>query len=279
MEPKDHYRTIWISDFHLGTRQCNASFLVDFLRHSESDTLYLVGDIFDGWTLARSWHWDQHPNDVIQKLLRKARKGTEVIYLPGNHDEFACDYLGLNLGAIRIESEVVHTLADGRRLLVLHGDIFDGMIRNARWLSVVGARACQATLSLNRWVNYVRRPLGLSYWSLSAFLKRKTKRAVQFMSDFESAMVRVTQNNQADGIACGHIHNAEIRKVGDCLYANTGDWVESCTALVEHFDGKLEIIRWENSGHRLARVRSADGDGQVGGIPTISPGAPIPAIP
>ncbi len=244
------YRTIWLSDFHLGTRECKASFLLDFLRHNESETLYLVGDVIDGWALARSWNWSQLHNDVIQKILRKARKGTEVVYLPGNHDEFAHDYSGLSFGQVRVESEVVHTLADGRKMLVLHGDLFDGVIRRARWLSVLGSRAYRWLLKLNRLVSFARSRLGLPYWSLSAYLKYKTKRAVQFIANFEANMVQTARTYKADGIVCGHIHYPEIRSIEDCIYANAGDWVENCTALVEHFDGRLELIRWAEIGRR-----------------------------
>lgn len=272
MESPNRYRTIWLSDFHLGTRECKAAFLLNFLRHNESEYLYLVGDIIDGWALARSWYWEQHHNDVVQKLLRKARKGTRVTYLPGNHDEFARDYLGLRFGHIVIEPYALHTLADGRRLLVLHGDAFDGMIRHARWLSALGASAYQATLTLNRWFNQARRRLGLPYWSLSAYLKHKTKRAVQFIADFEAAMVQAAQAYDADGIVCGHIHHAEIRTVDGCLYANTGDWVESCTALVEHYDGGLELVRWVTIGHQPGTPASLrlGGDGHTSRIPSLS---------
>jgi UDP-2,3-diacylglucosamine pyrophosphatase LpxH len=263
-----YYRTIWLSDFHLGTKDCKAAYLLDFLRHNESETLYLVGDIFDGWALSRSWNWDQFHNDVIQKLLRKARKGTRVIYLPGNHDEFARDYLGLRFGRIQVEEEVIHETADGRKLLVLHGDVFDGMIRHARWLSVIGAKAYHGLLFLNRWVNRCRRLFGMPYWSLSAYLKHRTKRAVQFIANFEDAMVGVAEAKNADGVVCGHIHFAEIREIGSVLYANSGDWMESCTGLVEHFDGSLELLHWVAMGHQPQLLRTA-GDGQSTEVPKI----------
>lgn len=272
MNASRRYRTIWLSDFHLGTRECKASFLLDFLRHNESETLYLVGDVFDGWALTRTWHWDQTHNDVIQKLLRKARKGTKVVYLPGNHDEFARDYLGLRFGRVHVEPEVIHETADGRKLLVLHGDVFDGMIRHARWLSVLGAKAYRVLMSLNRWLNQARRVLGMPYWSLSAYLKHRTKRALQFIADFETAMVGVAKANHADGVVCGHIHYAEIREIGSILYANSGDWIESCTALVEHFDGRLELLRWVTMDHnpRLTRLDSSAGDGQDTRVPDLA---------
>ena len=272
MKIPNRYRTIWISDFHLGMKACNAPYLLDFLRHNESEMLYLVGDVFDGWALARSWHWAQSHNDVIQKLLRKARKGTRVTYLPGNHDEFVRDYVNLCFGDIAIKEESIHVTAAGRKLLVLHGDNFDGMIRHARWLSLLGAKVYRGLLSLNRLVNFVRRLAGLPYWSLAGFLKHKTKRAVQFMADFEVAMANVAQSQGADGVVCGHIHHAEIRKIGNIQYANCGDWVESCTALVEHFDGTLELIRWAKIDHRPRRRKSKlrRGDGQATRIPVPS---------
>jgi len=271
MEGSRRYRTIWISDFHLGIRACKAPFLLDFLRHNESETLYLVGDIFDGWALARSWHWAQSHNDVIQKLLRKARKGTKVIFLPGNHDEFARDYTGLDFGQVSVMDEAIHITADGRRLVVLHGDNFDGMIRHARWISLLGAKVYRGLLALNRLVNFGRRLFGLPYWSLAGFLKHKTKRAVQFIADFETAMANVAQSHGADGVVCGHIHHAEIRHIGDTQYANCGDWVESCTALVEHFDGRLELIKWAQLDHppRRSRGRLRRGDGQTSRLPAV----------
>lgn len=245
-----HYRAIWLSDFHLGTKDTKAAYLLDFLRHNESETLYLVGDIFDGWALSRSWHWDQHHNNVIQKILRKAQKGTRVVYLPGNHDEFARDYLGMRLGRIHIQQEALHETADGRKLLVLHGDEFDGMIRHARWLSVLGSKAYRALLISNRGLNRARRILGMPYWSLSAYMKHRTKRAVQAIADFETAMVKVAKSKHADGVVCGHVHFAEIREIESILYANSGDWIESCTGLVEHMDGRLELLHWVTMDHK-----------------------------
>ena len=272
MTPPRRYRTIWISDFHLGTKECKAEFLLDFLRHNESETLYLVGDVFDGWAMARTWHWNQSHNDVIQKLLRKARKGTKVIYLPGNHDEFAREYLGLSFGRIDVEQEIIHVTADGRKLLVFHGDEFDGVVHHARWLSVLGSHVYRILMRINRGLNWMRRVLGLPYWSLSAYMKHQTKRAVQFMADFESTMVRVAASKNADGVVCGHVHYPEIRMVDDYLYANCGDWVESCSALVEHFDGRLELVRWVTMDHRprLTRLDQGSGDGQSQIVPELA---------
>lgn len=272
MKAPNRYRTIWISDIHLGMKACKAPFLLDFLRHNESEVLYLVGDVFDGWALARSWNWAQSHNDVIQKLLRKARKGTRVVYLPGNHDEFARDYVDLNFGEVEIKNEIIHVTADGRKLVVLHGDNFDGMIRHARWLSLLGAKVYRGLLSLNRLVNFARRLCGLPYWSLAGFLKHKTKRAVQFIADFEAVMAQLARSQGADGVVCGHVHHAEIRRIGRIEYANCGDWVESCTALVEHFDGTLELIEWTKIDHPPRRVKAKirRGDGQSMRIPAFS---------
>jgi UDP-2,3-diacylglucosamine pyrophosphatase LpxH len=238
------FRTIWISDVHLGTKGCKADFLLDFLKNTESDTLYLVGDIVDGWRLKRSWYWPQAHNDVVQKILRKARKGTRVVFIPGNHDEFARDYTDHNFGDIEVLQDAVHTTADGRRLAVLHGDAFDGVVKYAKWLAHLGDGAYTLALSLNHYLNLIRRRLGLPYWSLSAYLKHKVKNAVQYMDNYERTMADEARKRGVDGIVCGHIHHAELRDMNGVLYANDGDWVESCTALVEHADGTLEILRW-----------------------------------
>jgi len=238
------YRSIFISDTHLGTRGCKAEFLLDFLKHTESEKLYLVGDIFDGWRLRRNWFWLQSHNDVVQKLLRKARKGTEVIYIPGNHDEFARDYLGHEFGAIQLMRDAVHITADNRKFLVMHGDECDGVMIYAKWLAILGDRAYNTALILNTWFNAARRRLGLPYWSLSKYLKHKVKNAVAFIDNYEHAMVRMARERGTDGVICGHIHHATITEIDGLTYCNDGDWVESCTALVEHFDGRLEIVHW-----------------------------------
>jgi UDP-2,3-diacylglucosamine pyrophosphatase LpxH len=244
IEVTRHYRTIWISDVHLGTRGCKADYLLDFLKNTESDTLYLVGDMIDGWRLKRAWYWPQQHNDVVQKLLRKARKGTRVLYIPGNHDEFARDYDEHSFGDVVVAQQAVHVTADGKRLLVLHGDAFDGVVKYAKWLAHLGDGAYTFALWLNHWLNIIRRRLGLSYWSLSAYLKHKVKNAVQYIANFEQTMAEEARKQGVDGVVCGHIHHAEMRDLGGTLYCNDGDWVESCTALVEHTDGRLEIIAW-----------------------------------
>ena len=237
-------RTVWISDLHLGTPGCQAEPLLDFLRSVECETLFLVGDIIDGWQLRRSWYWPQAHNDVVQKLLRKARKGTRVCFVPGNHDEFARKYLGHNFGGVDVVRDAVHTLADGRRLWVTHGDHFDGVIQCAKWLAYVGDWAYELTLRINRHLNSLRARMGLPYWSLSRYLKLKVKRAVSYVGDFEAAVAREARSRGVQGVVCGHIHHAEIRDIGGVLYCNDGDWVESLTALVEHADGQLQIIEW-----------------------------------
>ena len=238
------YRAIWISDIHLGTRGCKAEFLLDFLKCTESEYLYLVGDIFDGWRLKQAWYWPQSHNDVVQKLLRKARKGTKLIYVPGNHDEILRQYTGRHFGGVDVVREAIHVTADGRRLLIIHGDQFDGVVRYARWLALLGDWAYGLALSLNHWFNLTRRRFGLGYWSLSAYLKIKVKNAVKFIENYELAVIEEARKRAVDGVVCGHIHKAEISNYGGVLYCNDGDWVESCTALVEHADGRLEILSW-----------------------------------
>ena len=235
-------RTVWISDLHLGTPGCQAHALLAFLRTTECQTLYLVGDIIDGWQLRRTWYWPQAHNDVVQKILRMARKGTKVIFVPGNHDELARRYVAHNLGGVDVVEDCIHVCADGRRLWVTHGDLFDGVIQCAKWLAYVGDAAYEFTLKVNRWFNSVRARLGLPYWSLSRYAKLKVKRAVSYVSDFEVAVAREARKRGVQGVVCGHIHQAEIREIDGVLYCNDGDWVESLTALVEHADGRLEII-------------------------------------
>ena len=240
--PKLLVRTVWISDIHLGTPGCQAQALLDFLRDTHCETLYLVGDIIDGWQLRRNWYWPQEHNDVVQKILRKARKGTRVVFVPGNHDEFARKYLQHNFGGVDVVEDCVHTLADGRRLWVTHGDLFDGVIQCAKWLAYAGDMAYEFILKVNRRFNVLRAHLGLPYWSLSKYLKLKVKRAVSYVSDFETAVAHEARRRGLDGVVCGHIHHAEMREIEGVLYCNDGDWVESLTALVEHHDGRLEIL-------------------------------------
>ncbi len=239
-----HFRSIFISDLHLGTPGCQADALLHFLKTYTCDNLYLVGDIVDGWQLRRKWYWPQSHNDVVQKLLRKARKGCRVIFIPGNHDEFGRHFLDHSFGGIEIREEAVHITADGKKLWVIHGDYFDGVIQCAKWLAYVGDNLYELTLKLNRYLNQLRARMGMPYWSLSAYLKLKVKKAVNFISDFEVAVANEARKLGYQGAICGHIHQAEIRNIDGILYCNDGDWVESCTALVEHADGRLEILRF-----------------------------------
>jgi UDP-2,3-diacylglucosamine pyrophosphatase LpxH len=240
------YRAVFISDTHLGTRGCRSDFLADFLRRVSCERLYLVGDIIDGWRLRRSWYWDDAHDEVVRLIVRHARNGTEVIYIPGNHDEMLRAWLalGLEVAGVRLMPEAVHVTADGRRLLVVHGDEFDSVVRYARLLAHLGDRAYAAALVLNRWFNAGRRRLGYPYWSLSAWAKRKVKGAVKAIDRFEVALTAEARRRGFDGVVCGHIHYAEMREVNGTLYLNDGDWVESCTAVVEHQDGRLELIDW-----------------------------------
>lgn len=234
-------RTAWISDVHLGTRTSNAEALLQFLRDYELETLYIVGDLIDGWQMRRGIYWPQQHNDVIQKLLRKARKGTRIVYIPGNHDEFIGGFCGY-YGHITIEKQAVHVTADGRRILVIHGHELDTVVQNARWLAFAGDLGYQFLLGLNPLINFFRRRLGLGYWSLSAYAKKRVKDAVNFIGEFETAIVRYAQQYGVDAVLCGHIHNAGIRQIGAVTYYNCGDWVESCSALVENFDGEMELL-------------------------------------
>ncbi|MBK9010645.1 MAG: UDP-2,3-diacylglucosamine diphosphatase [Novosphingobium sp.] len=242
--PKKSYRTIWISDVHLGTRGCNAAMLVDFLRSVECETLYLVGDIIDGWRLRKGWYWPDAHNEVIRRILKMAHRGTRVVFVAGNHDEVFRDYAGMTFGGVELVLEAVHETADGRRLLVTHGDSFDGVVLYHRWLAFLGDKAYEVLLRANVVVNAARRRLRLPYWSLSAHLKRKVKNAVQYVCDFEDAVAREAIERGLDGIVCGHIHCAEIRQIAGITYYNDGDWVESCTALVEDATGAMTIVEW-----------------------------------
>jgi UDP-2,3-diacylglucosamine pyrophosphatase LpxH len=240
------FRAIFLSDIHLGTASCQADRLLDFLRHTDSTHLYLVGDIIDGWQLKRRWYWHQTHNDVVQKVLRKARKGTRVTYIAGNHDEAMRHFLGLAFGGIDIRDEAEHVTADGRRMLVVHGDLFDAVVQNAKWLAYLGDAAYILTLKLNQYFNHVRAKLGFPYWSLAQFLKHRVKNAVSYITSFEDALAHEAKRRGFDGVVCGHIHRAEIRDIGGILYCNDGDWVESLTALVETEAGELRIIDWKH---------------------------------
>ncbi len=240
------FRTIWISDTHLGTPGARVDELLHFLKHTQSETLYLVGDIIDGWQLKKRFFWPQKHNDVIQKILRKARNGTKVIYIPGNHDEAAREYIDYSFGEVEIHMDYIHHTSTGEKLWVVHGDLFDNVIKHARWLAYLGDFAYVSLLRANRLINTIRQLLKLPYWSFSQYLKHKVKSAVSFISAFETAMVTETRRRDCDGVVCGHIHKPEIREIDGIRYYNDGDWVESVTAMVEHHDGSIEIINWAN---------------------------------
>ena len=249
------HRTIWISDTHLGTRGCKAELLLDFLKHNDCDLLYLVGDIVDGWRLTRSWFWRKSHNAVIDEILQKVQSGTRVVYIPGNHDEAFRPYTGLSFAGIELAGDAIHETADGKRLLVLHGDHFDGIVTYARWFAMAGDWAYAAALRLNDVVAAVRRRLGLPYWSLSRWLKTRVKDAVKYIDRFEEAVVLEAHRRHVDGVVCGHIHKAEIRQMGPILYCNDGDWVESCTALTEDEAGQLCIVTWTELSAAPAMTR------------------------
>lgn len=242
--PTRHHRTIFISDVHLGTRGCKAEMLTDFLQRNICDTLYIIGDLIDGWQLKRRWYWDAPQTALVQALLSLADTGTRIIYIPGNHDEFLRPYCGRTFCGIEIRDETIHETAAGKRLLVLHGDKFDGIIACAKWLAHVGDAAYALALALNDRLHALRRKMGLPYWSLSAFLKGRVKKAVEYVSRYEETVAAAAATLDVDGIICGHIHQAEIRHIGKIQYLNDGDWVESCTALVEDARGNMEILHW-----------------------------------
>jgi UDP-2,3-diacylglucosamine pyrophosphatase LpxH len=238
-----YYRTGWISDVHLGTRGSNAAALLEFLRDAEFETLYLVGDLIDVWSLRRGIYWPQEHNDVVQKLLRKARKGTEIIYIIGNHDEFLARFFG-QYGGISLQENAVHQTADGRRLLIIHGHELDTVVQNLGWLAHIGDVGYAFLLRANRFVNFTRHVLGLPPWSLSAYVKAEVKNVVSFIGRFEEAVVRYARDFDVDGVMCGHIHTAAVQEIQGVAYYNTGDWVESRTAIVEHYDGQIELLKF-----------------------------------
>ncbi len=254
-EPRK-YRALFLSDLHLGTKTAQVDALLEFLKHHDADTIYLVGDIVDGWRLRQAWYWPQSHNDVVQKLLRKARKGAKIVYVPGNHDEFFRDFYGTHFGGIEVRETALHVAADGKRYLVIHGDVFDMVVRHAKWLALVGDWAYALAMTVSGYVNAIRRRLGFTYWSLSAWAKQKVKHAVNFIGKYEETLVAEAGRNGVDGVICGHIHSAAQREMNGITYINTGDWVESCTAVVEHFDGRFELIDWTMQSQALNRQRA-----------------------
>lgn len=245
-----HVRTLFLSDLHLGARGCQAEAILEFLRVYEAETIYLVGDIIDGWRLKAAWHWPQAHNDVVQKFLRKVRKSTRLIYIPGNHDDFLRAYAGSTFGGIEIHEEFVHTTADGKRILLLHGDKYDTVVSNVKFIALLGDHAYDFAIFLNRHISRARRSLGLPYWSFSAYAKQKVKRAVNFISAFEKAVVADAKRHGVDAVLCGHIHQPAMSMIDGVQYLNTGDWVESCSAILEHWDGRLELVKWTSAQER-----------------------------
>jgi len=258
------FRTGWISDVHLGTKGSNAGALVDFLRDYEFQTLYIVGDFIDGWKLRRGIYWPQEHSDVIQKVLRKGRKGTKIIYIPGNHDEFISGFLGV-YGAITMKKNDIHVTADGRRLFIMHGHELDTVVQNMRWLAFVGDLGYEFLLKTNQPLNWMRRRLGMGYWSLSSYAKQRIKNAVSFVGKFEESVVRYAMDYEVSGVVCGHIHWPVIRKIGEIDYYNSGDWVESSSALVEDFDGKIHLLKnlYPEHHHKTIEQRAAE-DAEMG---------------
>ncbi len=247
-------RTVWISDVHLGYKDCKAEFLLDFLECVECDTLYLVGDIIDIWSLSQSFHWPASHNQVLRTLLKKARDGVKVIYIPGNHDSVFRDYIGETFGAIEIHENCIHETLDGKRLLIMHGDELDNVIRFSRFTKIVGETAYDFLLFLSRITNKLRQRLGCSYWSLAGYIKARLNNAAQAIDCFERAVMDWAAHHAVDGVVCGHIHHPNIRMENGLLYCNDGDWIENCTAMIETRDGKLEILHWSDSRKRVKQL-------------------------
>ncbi|MCG7874668.1 MAG: UDP-2,3-diacylglucosamine diphosphatase [Candidatus Thiodiazotropha lotti] len=265
------YKSLFLSDTHLGLRAARTEYLLDFLKHTESENLYLVGDILDFWKMRSGWFWPSINNEIINLVINKAKQGTRVIYVPGNHDELLRDYLNFHFSGIEIHKEIIHKTEDDRQFLVLHGDEFDGVVMNNKWLAHLGSDAYDLLLWLNRWFNVARRRLGFGYWSLSAYLKHQVKEAVKYIGNFEQAVIQAARERQLDGVICGHIHHAVISDLDGLTYANCGDWVESCTALAEEADGSLKLIHWVDESMQLIDKREddyadSDTDGRV--VPT-----------
>ncbi|MES9838849.1 MAG: UDP-2,3-diacylglucosamine diphosphatase [Candidatus Thiodiazotropha sp.] len=263
------YKSLFISDTHLGLRASRTEYLLDFLKHTDSDNLYLVGDILDFWKMRSGWYWPNINNEIVHQIIAKAKRGTRVVYVPGNHDEVMRDYFNFHVSGIEIQKEVIHTTADNKRFLILHGDEFDGVVMNNKWLAHLGSDAYDLLLWLNRWFNIARRRLGFGYWSLSAYLKNQVKEAVKYIGNYEEAVIHTVRERNLDGVICGHIHHAVINEMDGLTYANCGDWVESCTALAEAPDGSLKLIRWVDESMRL--LETADSPAPVPVVPDPTP--------
>ncbi|WP_416242601.1 UDP-2,3-diacylglucosamine diphosphatase [Azospira sp. APE16] len=272
-------RAIFISDIHLGTRACQADRLLDFLREHPSEYLYMVGDIIDFWSMSRGVYWTTAQNTVVQKVLRRARHGDKVVLIPGNHDEALREHDGTDFGGIQVRNEHIHTTAAGQRFLLIHGDEFDQVTRYHRWVAVLGDMAYNTLVRINTSLSWIRRRLGMSgYWSLAGYAKRKVKTAINFIFDFEDSVIRAVRERGLDGVICGHIHWAALRPMDSVTYINCGDWVDSCTAIVEHLDGSLELVEWGNARPAQARQPLLDGlEGKPEGTPIVDlPDLPLP---
>jgi len=259
------FRSVWISDIHLGAKHARVDALLDFLRQCDCRYLYIVGDFIDGWQLRSKWHWEDSYNVLIQKLLRKSRKETQIIYITGNHDEFLEQFVNVNFGSVLLAREVIHTAADGKRYLVLHGHQFDGLTHFNRLLDRVGTRLYDWILDFNLYFNRVRRSLGFGYWSVAAYLKYKAKSAMKYVTDYEEAIIQMARKQNVQGVICGHVHRAEMRNTGDVVYLNCGDWVESCTALVEDFDGNIRLLHFHENNVQHTRRGPGSHDPGDGG--------------
>jgi UDP-2,3-diacylglucosamine pyrophosphatase LpxH len=257
------YRSIWISDVHLGYKGCKAEYLLDFLRTTETEYLYLVGDIIDLWSMKRIMYWPQDHNNVIRTILGKAKHGTKVIYIPGNHDEQFREYSGMVFGNLEIHEEYEHTTADGRRILMLHGDKFDAIMKCSRLAEFVGSLGYDLLLYSHRMFDRIRRRLGFPFWSLAKFIKFRVRNAVKHIRKFETIVAHDAKRRGADGVICGHIHHADIRYIDGVLYCNDGDWIENCTALVERHDGTIELLHWSDKQHSLKAIGSDDHQGDT----------------
>ncbi len=248
------YRALFLSDMHLGSRGCQSDRLADFLRNHEADTIYLVGDIVDGWRLGSKWYWPAAHNEIVQILLRAARRGVRIVLTPGNHDAFLRDFYGTHFGGVEVVEQTVHVAADGRRYLVIHGDTFDQALKHTQRFAFLGGSAVRATTAINGGLNFTRRLLGLSHWSLSQWAKLKVKNATNYLSDFEQGLAALAHRHHVDGVICGHVHHATIHEDLGVRYINCGDWIESCTAVAEHNNGSFEIVTWHDRGARQDRA-------------------------
>jgi len=257
--PPIRLRTVFISDIHLGFKGCSADQLLDFLHHVEMDTLFLVGDIIDVWSMKKTMYWPQAHNNVLRTLLGKAKRGTKIIFVPGNHDEVFREFDGSVFGNLEIHNEYLYTGANGRKMLVLHGDEFDSVVKCSPWLAKLGSDLYDILLAANPYINWFRRKLDLPHWSLSAYLKNKAKKAVQYIGSFEDAVAQAARKRGVDTVVCGHIHRAEMRDIHGVLYCNDGDWVESCTSLVEDLNGQLRLINWPELRVQMELPRELSG--------------------